>query len=71
MSSQKYSVQVTQQNDGWKAEILRRASARKTVVSKQHEGFATEAEAHEWGKQMLEHFQQQQAEHNKRKAARR
>ena len=41
----KYDFRVTQGDKGWKTEITRRMTSTKTVVSKSHDGFATEAEA--------------------------
>ncbi len=43
----KYDFRVTQGDNGWKTEITRRMTSTKTVVSKSHDGFATEAEAQE------------------------
>ena len=47
--SKKYSYRVIQDNDAWTTEITRRVTSRVTVVSKGKGGFATEAEAQEWG----------------------
>lgn len=49
----KYDFRVIQVADSWKAEITRRATAKKTVVSKQQDGFASEEEAREWGEREL------------------
>ncbi|MGB4246266.1 MAG: DUF3622 domain-containing protein [Pseudohongiellaceae bacterium] len=46
--SRKYDIRVTQTEAGWSGEIVRRASAKKSVVSKAQDGFATEAEARAW-----------------------
>lgn len=46
--SRKYDIRVTQTEAGWSGEIVRRASAKKSVVSKTQDGFATEAEARAW-----------------------
>ncbi|WP_394129105.1 DUF3622 domain-containing protein [Shewanella maritima] len=67
--SKKYGVRVSQENDGWKAEITRKMTATKTVVSKSQDGFATEAEANQWGEQTLQGFMSTQKERNDRKAA--
>lgn len=40
----------------WRAEILRRASSKRNVVSKMQEGFATEVEANEWAEKELAVF---------------
>ncbi|GGP53983.1 DUF3622 domain-containing protein [Shewanella saliphila] len=65
--SKKYGLRVTQVENTWKAEITRRMTATKTVVSKSHDGFATEAEAIAWGEQSLQGFLSKQADRNKRK----
>ena len=46
--SRKYDILVTQTEAGWSGEIVRRASAKKSVVSKTQDGFTTEAEAQAW-----------------------
>ena len=65
--SKKYAFRVFQADSGWKTEITRRMTATKTVVSKSHDGFATEAEATAWGEEALKGFLGKQAERNKRK----
>lgn len=40
----------------WRAEILRRASSKRDVVSKMQEGFATEEEANKWAETALAEF---------------
>ncbi|MDO8271578.1 MAG: DUF3622 domain-containing protein [Gammaproteobacteria bacterium] len=40
----------------WSAEIIRRATATKTVVSKAQGGFTTEAEAQTWAERELAVF---------------
>ncbi len=52
----KYSCRVVQNGSSWTAEITRRMTAKKTVVSKKQSGFATESEAHAWGDKELESF---------------
>ncbi len=64
--SRKYDVQVTENDSGWKAEIVRRASAKKSVVSKTQDGFATETEARAWAEKELVTFLELN-ERNKRK----
>lgn len=46
--SRKYDIRVTQTEAGWTGEIIRRASAKKSVVSKTQDGFATQEEAQAW-----------------------
>jgi hypothetical protein len=67
----KYSYQITQTEGGWRAEIRRQASHKKTVVSKKQDNFASEAEAQSWAEAELAQFLQQQVERNKRKAEKR
>ena len=64
--TQKYSLKITETEGSWSAQILRRKTARETLVTKSQEGFATESEAQAWGEQQLQAFQQLQAERNKR-----
>lgn len=67
----KYDHRVVQEQSGWAAEIVRRASARKTVVSKRQDGFATESEAEAWGQGELKVFSQNLSERNKLRASKR
>lgn len=54
--SKKYDYLVKQDDTGWNTEILRRASSKKTVVSKCQGGFVTEADAHAWGQNEIKLF---------------
>lgn len=47
--SKKYSCRVSQDGTTWTAEIVRRASAKKSIVTTKQAGFASEAEAQAWG----------------------
>jgi len=69
--SKKYDSRLSQVNDSWTAEIIRRASAQNTVVSKTQDGFKTEAEAKQWADKELAEFTAKQGERNKRRAAKR
>jgi hypothetical protein len=69
--SKKYSIRTSQEKDTWSAEIIRRASAKKTIVSKTQAGFKTEAEATEWAKKELVLFTAKQSEQNKRRGQKR
>lgn len=69
--SKKYDYRTTQQKDTWNAEITRRASAKKIIVSKKQDGFKTEAEATEWAEKELIAFTAKQGEQNKRRAEKR
>ena len=48
--SKKYDFHVIHDGASWSAEIVRRVSTKKMVVSKRQDGFATEEEAQIWGK---------------------
>ncbi len=65
----KYDYRVAQASDNsaWSAEIIRQVTSKKTMTSKSQDGFATEAEAVEWGQAELKLFMQGQAQRNKRR----
>lgn len=67
----KYDYRVVQNDTSWTAEITRRMTSKKTVVSKKQSGFATESEAQEWGKKELESFSKNLNERNKRRSEQR
>jgi len=69
--SKKYSIRTSQEKDTWSAEVIRRASAKKTIVSKTQAGFKTEAEATEWAEKELVLFTAKQSEQNKRRGQKR
>jgi hypothetical protein len=69
--SKKYSIRTSQEKDTWSAEVIRRASAKKTIVSKTQAGFKTEAEANEWAEKELVLFTAKQSEQNKRRGQKR
>lgn len=50
-TSKKYHYQVAQDGDCWRTEILRRVTAKTTVITKQKSDFASEAEAQLWGQE--------------------
>ena len=52
----KFNYRVVQKNTSWTAEIIRKATANKTVVSTKKGDFATEEEAETWAKSKLESF---------------
>lgn len=66
-TSKKYSSKITQENDTWTAQILRRKTARETLVSKSQDGFATEAAANEWAETELVSYLKSLNERNKRR----
>ena len=67
----KYDFSVMQDDKGWTAGIIRKVSARRTVVSKSKDGFATEAEAVAWAEETLKGFLDGQTQRNKRRDERR
>lgn len=54
--SKKYSCRVSQDGSTWTAEIIRRASSKKSVVTTKKAGFASEAEAQAWGEKEVQAF---------------
>ena len=69
--SKKYSIRTSQEKDTWSAEVIRRASAKNTIVTKTQAGFKTEAEATEWAEKELVLFTAKQSEQNKRRGQKR
>jgi len=67
----KYEYRVVQTDTDWSAEIVRRVTSKKTVVSKRKDGFTSEAEAQEWGKTELKTFSQNLNARNKRRSEQR
>jgi len=57
-TNKRYNSQVSKHETSglWRAEILRRASSKRNVVSKMQEGFATEEEANNWAETELAVF---------------
>ena len=62
----KYDCRITQTGSSWNAEIIRRVTSKKTTVSKNQDGFATEAEARAWGEKELKSFLDKLIDRNKR-----
>jgi len=67
----KYDYQVIQDNESWSVEITRKVTKKKSLVSKRQDGFASEAEAQEWGENELKLFLGKLGEHNRRHAEQR
>ncbi|MBB1274745.1 MULTISPECIES: DUF3622 domain-containing protein [Psychromonas] len=67
----KFDYKIKQDANTWSAEITRRVSARRSSVSKQQDGFATEALAIEWATAELAGFLEKQKQANARKSERR
>ncbi|GIU19582.1 DUF3622 domain-containing protein [Shewanella sp. MBTL60-007] len=66
--TKKYDFRVVADGATWTAQITRRQTARKIVVSKSKQGFATEAEAQAWGETELKSFLENLIKRNERKA---
>ena len=64
--TKKFDYRIVEDSNCWTAEILRRATSKKTIVSKSQSGFATKAEAEEWGQKELKAFLHNLNERNKR-----
>lgn len=47
--SKKYTCRIAQDNDVWTAEVVRRVTSKKSIVTKSQAGFATDDEAEAWG----------------------
>ncbi len=67
--NKKYTVQITQVDSSWTAEIIRQVTSKKTVVSKSQEGLSSEAEAIVWSEAQLAIFVETLKEKNKRHSA--
>ena len=65
--SKKFSFQVLEAGGAWKAEIIRKVSARKTTVTKSQAGFDSEQQATAWADSELQTFMQQLNERNQRR----
>ena len=64
----KYDYQIAQDKTGWTTRIIRQVTSKKTVVSKRQDGFSTELEAQEWGKEEIKGFLKNLTERNKRRS---
>ena len=60
----KYEFHVKQENTGWTAEIIRKVTAKRTIVSKRQKGFSSESEAQAWGESELKTILQSVHERN-------
>lgn len=66
-SGNKYTTQITQNDNVWSADITRRVSRKELVVSKSQSGFSSEAEAQAWADNELKAFVENQGARNKRR----
>jgi|TARA_R110002096_G_scaffold67231_11_gene163133 hypothetical protein len=69
--TKKYTFQTSAEKDSWRADIVRRASSKNTVISKTQTGFKSEAEAVQWAEKELALFLEKQSARNKRQADKR
>ena len=69
--TKKYTFQTSAEKDSWRADIIRRASSKNTVISKTQTGCKTEAEAVQWAEKELALFLEKQSARNKRQADKR
>lgn len=67
----KYDYRLSQDGVVWRAEIVRRVTSKKTVVSKSQDGFSSEPEAQAWAEDTLQSFSESLSERNKRRAEKR
>lgn len=65
-TNKKYTVLLVEDGTTWTAQIARRASARKTIISKSQDGFASQEEAQAWGDEQLVEFAKIAQAKNKR-----
>ena len=63
----KYDFNLVLVDGSWTAEIVRKITSKKTVVSKSQAGFASEEEAKIWAETELKGFLQNQIERNARR----
>lgn len=66
-ASSKYAINIVEEASIWTADITRRVSRKKVVVSATQSGFANEAEALAWAEQALKEFVDNQSARNKRR----
>lgn len=69
--NKKFDFRLIQENDTWTAQITRRMTARKTVVSKKKQGFESEAEAQTWAETQLQAYLDNLVKRNDRRAKQR
>jgi len=64
--NKKFDIRLIEEGTTWTAQITRRVTARKTIVSKAQDGFASESEAQTWADAELEMFVKTVVARNKR-----
>jgi len=70
-NGKKYQSIISQQGNAWLAQIVRQVTSKKTTISKEQGGFASEHEALAWGAEALLEFTAKQNSSNRRHAAQR
>lgn len=65
----KYVYRVVQDDTGWTAGIIRRVTARETMITKSQSGFASESEAQAWAEKELAGFAQNLSQRRVQRAA--
>lgn len=63
----KFAIRVMQDNASWSAEIVRRVTAKQSVVSKRQAGFPNEGEAQQWAQTELTSFLEKLSTRNRRR----
>lgn len=69
--TKKFDYRIVPDKQVWAAEITRRMTARKTIVSKRKTGFETEIAAKAWGEKTLQTYLDNLMAKNERKATQR
>ncbi len=71
MSKKKYQSEIRREGNCWTARITRQITSRKSIVSKQQNGFINEMEAQEWASTNLTKFIDTQKNANSRQSVNR
>ena len=64
--SRKYDYKIEQSDDTWSVQIIRKASKKNSVVSKEQGGFTNVKEAKAWAEEQLLEFSSTMAKSNQR-----
>ena len=70
-SSKKYGLIVEQNNSKWVAKITRKVSSKKTVTTKEQDGFKSQADAQSWAETTLAELTETLKKSNERHGAQR
>lgn len=71
MSSKKYQSEILSNGNTWSARITRQVTSRKSIVSKEQDGFSNEADAQSWVETNLAEFVTTQKTANSRQGSNR